>query len=146
MNTPLEHPTGDTREFELLHVTLQAEGHDDLVVALPTSDESEASPQPAPFSLREGAEIRITLVFRVGRAVERLKFVDERKRQGAVVGKTEVMLGSFRPGGPYELVLPLERLPIGHLARDTYEVTGTFVDADDNVLGYETHRFEITKD
>lgn len=146
METPLEHPTGDTRQFELLGVTLHAEGHEDHVVALPGPGESEAVPKSPPFTLKEGSDIRITLVFRTGRDIEGLKFVDVRKRHGAVVGMSEVMLGSYRPGGPYELALPLERLPIGHLARDTYEVTGTFVDAHDNVLGRETHSFEITKD
>lgn len=149
MNAP-EQPTGDTRQFELLSVTLHSEGCDDRVddhvVALPAPGESEAVPKSPPFTLKEGSDIRITLVFRTGRDIEGLKFVDVRKRQGAVVSRNEVMLGSYRPGGPYELALPLERLPIGHLARDTYEVTGMFVDADDNVLGYETHSFEITKD
>lgn len=146
MTTPREHPTGDIRPFELLSVTLQAEGYDEMAVALPAPDESGAVSQPPPFPIREGTDIRITLVFRIGRAVEGLKYVDLRKRQGSEVSRTEVLLGSYRPGGPYELTLPPERLPIGHLARDTYEVTGTFVDADDNVLGHETHSFEITKD
>ncbi|MFI9585412.1 hypothetical protein ACIHCQ_26950 [Streptomyces sp. NPDC052236] len=138
MKTPLEDPIGDTRHFELLSVSLHAEGHHDPLVALPLPG--------SPFALKEGAEIRVTLTFRLGKPVEGLKFVDVRERQGVVVATNEVMLGCYRPGGPYEVVLPPERLPSGHLARDTYQVKGTFVDADGHVLGYGNHCFRITKE
>ncbi len=147
MRTPLEEPIGRIQQFELLGVSLQAEGREEIDVPLPVSGgESVAMPRAAPFALKEGAEIRITLAFRLGTAVEGLKFMDMRQRQGAVVSTSEVLLGGYRPGGPYEVVLPPERLPIGHLARDTYEVTGTFVDSDGHVLGHERHTFVITKD
>jgi hypothetical protein len=137
MRIPLEDPVGDISQFELLSVTLYAEGHDDpLVPPLPGS----------PVVLKEGAEIRIKLIFRIGRPVEGLKFVAGRERQGSVVGITEVTLGCYRPGGPYEVVLPPERLPSGHLARDTYQLRGTFVDADRHVLGEESHSFRIAKE
>ncbi|MCP3820668.1 rho GDP-dissociation inhibitor [Streptomyces sp. A3M-1-3] len=146
MRTPLEEPIGSVQEFELLSVTLQAEGRQDIDVALPVPGETELVTRAAPFTLKEGAEVRITLGFRLGKAVEGLKFTDVRRRQGAVIGMSEVLLGGYRPGGPYEVVLPPERLPIGHLARDMYEVTGTFVDGEGNVLGHESHAFVITKD
>ncbi|WP_345043885.1 hypothetical protein [Streptomyces sannanensis] len=146
MKTSHEVPAGDTPQFELLSVSLHAEGHVEMAVRLPVPGEAESAPQTAPFVLKEGAEIRVTLIFRIGkRPVEGLKFVEERKRHGSGIATSEVLLGSYRPGGPYEVVLPAEHLPTGHLARDTYQVTGTFVDTDGHVLGRETHSFEIAK-
>ncbi|MFI2351653.1 hypothetical protein ACH492_32485 [Streptomyces sp. NPDC019443] len=146
MRAPLEEPIRGFSQLELLSVTLQAEGREGLDVPLPAPGKAETTLLESPFALKEGAEIRITLGFRLRQAVEGLKFTVVRKRQGAVIGTTEVMLGSYRPGGPYELVLPPERLPTGRLARDTYQVTGTFTDADGNELGHEAHCFEITKE
>lgn len=146
MRTPLEEPIGSVQQFELLSVTLQAEGREGIDVPLSLSGEPELVPRTAPFALKEGAEVRITLAFRLGKSVEGLKFTDVRQRHGAVISRSEVLLGGYRAGGPYEVVLPPERLPNGHLARDMYEVTGTFVDSDGNVLGHESHAFMITKD
>ncbi|MEV6651876.1 hypothetical protein [Streptomyces sp. NPDC051219] len=142
----MEEPIGSVQEFELLSVTLQAEGHEDIDVPLPVPGETSIVPRTAPFTLKEGAEVRVMLAFRLGKPVEGLTFTDVRHRQGSVIGCSEVLLGGYRPGGPYEVVLPPERLPIGHLARDTYEVTGTFVDSDGHILGHENHAFVIMKD
>ncbi|WP_274555515.1 hypothetical protein [Streptomyces spiramyceticus] len=138
MKTSFADPDHGTLAFELLGMTLQVEGNGEQVVPLPSPG--------IPVELKEGAEIRIGLTFRLGRAVEGLKFVDVRKRHGVVVSMSETMLGCYRPGGPYDVIVPPERLPTGHLARDTYEVTGTFIDADGNILGDETHSFRITKE
>ncbi|MFC4611424.1 hypothetical protein ACFO9E_27060 [Streptomyces maoxianensis] len=146
MRAPLEEPIRGFGQLELVSVTLQAEGREGLDVSLPEPGKSQSTLLEAPFALKEGAEVRITLAFRLAQAVERLKFTVVRKRHGAMIGTTEVMLGSYRPGGPYEVVLPPERLPTGRLARDTYQVTGTFTNSDGEELGHEAHCFEITKE
>ncbi|MFJ6631997.1 hypothetical protein ACIQMR_11460 [Streptomyces sp. NPDC091376] len=137
-----------TPDFELLAVTIQVEGRPDMPVRLAPAPERGSEPPPAPLVLREGAEFRVGLKFAVGSGYDLagLRFIDERTRQGVTVGHQEILLGDYRHGGPYEIVLPPERLPIGHMARDVYQVTGTFVDKEGRVLGCETHSFEITKD
>ncbi|MER6997924.1 hypothetical protein [Streptomyces sp. NPDC000410] len=137
------------RDFEILAVTIQLEGRPDIPVPLPPADtpEDDWSP-PAPLVLKEGADFRVRLEFRV-RSPEDLvglKFVDERHRRGVPVAHQEIHLGDYRPGGPYEVVLPSERLPMGHVARDVYDATGTFLDGEGRVLGQERHSFEITKE
>ncbi|MEU2159803.1 hypothetical protein QRN89_31425 [Streptomyces chengbuensis] len=137
-----------TSEFELLGVTIQVEGRPDMPVRLAPAQGPGAEPPPAPLVLREGSEFRVRLEFAVGagRDLEGLRFIDERTRQGMTVGHQEILLGDYRRGGPYEIVLPPERLPIGHMARDVYQVTGTFADKEGRILGCESHSFEITKD
>ncbi|GFH38160.1 hypothetical protein [Streptomyces pacificus] len=137
-----------TSDFELLGMTIQVEGRPDMPVRLTPPDGGSAGPPSAPLVLREGSEFRVRLEFVVGsgRDLEGLRFVDERTRQGVTVGRQEILLGDYRRGGPYEIVLPPERLPIGHMARDVYQVTGTIADKDGRILGRESHSFEITKD
>lgn len=137
-----------SRDFELLAVAILVEGHPDMPVRLPAPEDPRSEPPSEPLVLREGAEFRLRLEFGVGSRhdIEGLRYIDERTRQGVTVGHQEILLGDYRAGGPYEIVLPPERLPIGHMARDTYEVTGTFVDVHGHVLGRETHSFEIAKD
>ncbi|MFD7445484.1 hypothetical protein [Streptomyces sp. NPDC059909] len=139
------------RDFELVAVTIQVEGRPDIPVLLPPEDRGDPDderPQPAPLTLREGTEFRVRLAFSVRSRhdIDGLRYIDERSRQGVTMTHRETLLGDYRPGGPYEIVLPAEHLPTGHLARDVYQVTGTFVDKEGQELGRETHSFEITKD
>ncbi|MFC5799895.1 rho GDP-dissociation inhibitor [Streptomyces formicae] len=141
-----------SRDFELLAVTIQVDGHPDIPVPLaqdgPDDQARERWARPTTVSLREGAEFRVRLDFsvRARHDVDGLKFIDERTREGVTMGHRETHLGDYRPGGPYEVVLPPEHLPTGHLARCTYECTGTFVDGAGQELGRVTHALEITKD
>ncbi|MFD7613728.1 hypothetical protein [Streptomyces sp. NPDC059828] len=144
------------RDFELLAVTIQGEGRPDVPVSAQVDRQHDApgspgAPQPAEtvsVSLKEGAEFRLRLEFRVHSRddLEGLKFIEEHTRQGVVVVHTETHLGDYRRGGPYEIVLPPVHLATGHLARDRYECTGTFVDGDGRELGRMTFRLEITKE
>ncbi|WP_338674171.1 hypothetical protein V1460_14690 [Streptomyces sp. SCSIO 30461] len=139
------------RDFELLAVTVRVDGRPDVPVPLNARDRDDApgrAPEPVQISLKEGAEFRLRLKFRVSTRddLEGLKFIDERTRQGVVVVHTETHLGDFRQGGPYEVVLPPVHLPTGHLARDHYACAGTFVDAGGRELGRETYDLEITKE
>ncbi|MFE7773694.1 hypothetical protein ACFU5O_07320 [Streptomyces sp. NPDC057445] len=139
------------REFELLAVTIQVEGRPDIAVTVPPGDLEDPDEGPVPLtpvSLKEGAEFRLRLMFRVPSRndVQGLKFIDEHMRQGVTVVHTETHLGDYRYGGPYEVVLPPVHLATGHLARDMYVCTGTFVDGDGRELGRVTYTLEITKD
>ncbi|MFG2292260.1 hypothetical protein [Streptomyces sp. NPDC048603] len=122
--------------FELVDVALQSEELGRLTVPL-------SAPAPGPFELPEGAVVSVALTFHLREAVDGLCFVDTRRREGRVVARTRTALGSFRPGGPYEILLPAERLPVGRAECGTYEVTGTFVDAEGRELSQESHRFRI---
>ncbi|WP_351227364.1 hypothetical protein [Streptomyces sp. NPDC002133] len=139
------------RDFELVAVTIQVDGRPDIPVPLPPESPGDPDgelPQVAPLTLRAGTEFRTRLAFTVRSKhdIEGLRYIDERSRQGVTMTHRETLLGDYRSGGPYEIVLPAEHLPTGHLARDVYEVTGTFVDKEGKELGRETHHFEIIKD
>ncbi|MEU5216663.1 hypothetical protein AB0G79_10755 [Streptomyces sp. NPDC020807] len=121
--------------FELVHVALAANGGSPYAVPL-------ESPDHDPVDLPEGAVLSVTLVFRVMEDLDGLTFEENRRYDGGVV-TTRSALGGFRAGGPYELVLPAERLPVGHGSLGTYEVTGRFVDGDGREHARELHRFRI---
>ncbi|MFE7547902.1 rho GDP-dissociation inhibitor [Streptomyces gardneri] len=96
-----------------------------------------------PVELAEGAVVALALTFRVDEAVDGLAFEETRRFDGGVVGTTRTVLGGFRAGGPYEVRLPPERLPIGRASHGTYEVTGRFVDGAGREHAREVHRFRI---
>ncbi|MFI8288031.1 hypothetical protein EAO71_33550 [Streptomyces sp. ms191] len=128
---------------ELIRLSLRF-AEPDAPVAVPVAPAGE---EPDAFPLREGIECRAVVEFQVlGRQATGLRVVDRRLRDGVAVGGREVALGDFRHGGPYELSLPPERLPIGPRARGVYEVRVALVDGGDHVLARRVYRFEITKD
>ncbi|MFI8766580.1 hypothetical protein ACIGN6_16885 [Streptomyces sp. NPDC053792] len=96
-----------------------------------------------PVELPEGATVSVALTFRLAENVDGLAFEETRSYAGQVIGTTRTALGGFRAGGPYEIRLPPERLPVGRANCGTYEVSGRFVDADGHVLAWETHRFRL---
>ncbi|MFJ3926021.1 hypothetical protein [Streptomyces sp. NPDC090022] len=128
----------DDVRFELLSVHLESDCFGRVAVPLDAGDD-------IPFELPEGALLTVALTFRLERAVDGLVFVDAREVGSCALPVTETPLGSFRAGGPYEVVLPAEKLPAGRLARGTYTVTGTFRDGHGNELARETHRFRLTR-
>ncbi|MFB7512626.1 hypothetical protein [Streptomyces sp. NPDC056144] len=122
--------------FELVHVVLAANGGSTHVVPLDAPDHD-------PVDLPEGAVVSVTLVFRVMEDLDGLAFETSRRADGGVVAESRTTLGGYRAGGPYEVVLPAERLPVGHASLGTYEVTGRFVDGDGREHARELHRFRI---
>ncbi|MEV8530586.1 hypothetical protein [Streptomyces sp. NPDC051211] len=128
-------PNGEV--FELVDVALLS---DDLGrVSVPLAGGGEAGP----FELHEGAVMTVALTFRLHQAVDGLTFTDTRRREGFTISSSPVALGSFRPGGPYEVHLPAERLPVGRAVCGVYEVTGVFTDGAGRELSREVHRFRI---
>ncbi|MBW5481469.1 rho GDP-dissociation inhibitor [Streptomyces bambusae] len=122
--------------FELLGVHLDSESFDRLSVPLD-------DPAHVPFALPEGASFTVSLEFRLTSPVDGLVYVDSRTIDECTLPAETTPLGSFRAGGPYEVVLPPEKLPSGRHARGTYTVTGTFLDGDGRTLTQETHRFRV---
>ncbi|MFF5449451.1 hypothetical protein [Streptomyces sp. NPDC012888] len=122
--------------FELLDVALVSDEIGRLTVPLDGREQG-------PFELPEGAVVSVALTFRLGRDIDGLVFTDTRLRDGYVVSATQIPLGSYRAGGPYEVQLSAERLPVGRHECATYEVTGSFSDALRRVLCTESHRFRI---
>lgn len=123
-------------QLELLDVAVASDAWDMRTLSLDTQGGE-------PVVLREGAVISVALTFRVKGAVDGLTLEETRRYGGNVVGTTRTALGGFRTGGPYELRLPPERMPLGRANWGTYEVTGRFIDPDGHELARESHRFRI---
>lgn len=125
------------RGFELLDVSLYTkEGR--LEVPLRAVEDGE------PPSLPEGSVVSLGLTFRLGEEIEGVTFEGSRVRDGVVLGSTRTVLGSFRAGGPYEVRLPAERLPVGRTHCGVYEMAGRFQDGEGRELALEHHRLRIT--
>ncbi|WP_405861687.1 hypothetical protein OG361_40035 [Streptomyces sp. NBC_00090] len=122
--------------FELLNVALTSEEWGTHIVP-PDARGGE------PVELPEGAVLTVALTFRVAEAIDGLAVEETRRYGGNVIGTTRTALGGFRAGGPYEIQLPSERLPVGRASCGTYEVTARFVAADGRELARESHRFRI---
>ncbi|SEB96367.1 hypothetical protein [Streptomyces sp. TLI_105] len=121
--------------FELMRVSLAQEERGTAV--LPLDGDGD------PVELPEGGTISVALAFRVGEAVDGLVFEETRRYAGRVIATTRTTLGGYRAGGPYEVHLPPERLPVGRANCGVYEVTGRFTDSTGRVIGREHHRFRL---
>ncbi|WP_418955557.1 hypothetical protein [Streptomyces tritici] len=123
-------------DFDLMDVTLVSEDFGRLDVPL-RGDKRE------PVALPAGAVVAVVLSFRTDTEIDGLKFEETRSREGRRLTALTHMLGGFRAGGPYEVRLPAERLPVGPASWGTYEATGRFLDGDGRELAQETHSFRI---
>ncbi|KAG0789619.1 hypothetical protein G6F22_006652 [Rhizopus arrhizus] len=129
------------------HIALEIEGREDVIVDL-SSPEAVEQAKNIPFTIKEGAEYRMKVKFRVQHdVVSGLKYLQVVKRKGIRVDKTEEMIGSYGPSAdPYEKKFLPEEAPSGMLARGHYEAKSKFID-DDNVTHMEwTWSFDIKKD
>ncbi|MFI6417282.1 hypothetical protein ACIBG6_07695 [Streptomyces sp. NPDC050842] len=123
-------------QFELLDVALASDGWGTRTVSLDTRGGK-------PVALPEGAVISVAFTFQVKGGVDGLTLEETRRYGGQVIGTTRTALGGFRTGGPYELRLPPERMPVARANCGTYEVTGRFIAPDGHELARESHRFRI---
>ncbi|MFJ3584649.1 hypothetical protein ACIPPS_20820 [Streptomyces sp. NPDC090127] len=121
--------------FELMDVALVSDEFGRFPVPLGTE-------RPEAVELPEGAVVGVALTFRTDEGVDGLSFEEERSHAGNLIATAHNVLGGFRAGGPYEIQLPAERLPVGR-GCGTYEVTGRFLDAEGRELARESHRFRI---
>ncbi|MDQ0938313.1 hypothetical protein [Streptomyces sp. V1I1] len=137
---PDDAPAAPPASVLLLGLTLQV-GYEETAIPLLPADRQAGVPV-----LKEGTECRTDLKFSVaGDAVQGLKVVDVRWKEGTEVARREVFLGDFRVGGPYEVALPPERMPSGSVAQGLYEVRTTLIDVQRHILGEQTYSFEIKR-
>ncbi|MFE6105047.1 hypothetical protein ACFVQ4_34585 [Streptomyces laurentii] len=124
-------------DFELLDLSLYVE--DGGRLAVPLGD----ARAEAPLEVPEGAVVSVGLTFRLGRNIDAVVFEDTRDWDGAPIGTSRTVLGGFRCGGPYEVRLPPERLPVGRAHCGVYGVTGRFTDGAGRPLTEEHHRIRV---
>ncbi|MFK0257121.1 hypothetical protein [Streptomyces sp. NPDC090445] len=125
-----------TTDFHLVDMALHAEG-EGCPGTGPRPERSD------PVELPEGALVTLCIVFRLGRDVDGLAYTETRVRDGTVEAAQETQLGGFRAGGPYEIHLQPERLPMGHAAIGAYEVHGVFTDRHRRPLASAYRRYRI---
>ncbi|MFG2331643.1 hypothetical protein ACGFMM_18655 [Streptomyces sp. NPDC048604] len=124
-------------DFELIDVSLVSDGFERL--HLPLGEE-----RGEPVALPAGAVVSVVLAFRTEAEIDGLKFDETRySDDGNRIAACTHTLGGFRAGGPYEVRLPPERLPVGPASGGRYDATGRFVDGDGRELARETHSFRI---
>ncbi|MFD5437844.1 hypothetical protein ACFWJ4_37550 [Kitasatospora sp. NPDC127067] len=136
--------------FTLLQATFEIEGRDSVVLDLST-EEARKLAADTPLALKEGANYRVKLTFRVaGDIVSGLQYTAQTYRKGLRVQKDRQMLGSFGPQTqPHEVSVPRhgwEEVPSGALSRGAYTGKGGFADDGGTELGSWDWAFEIKTD
>ncbi|KAJ1723884.1 rho GDP dissociation inhibitor [Coemansia erecta] len=122
----------DPRTVIVKSLVLDAGGH--KIEMDVSSSEKIAELKDRVIVIKEGAEYFFKVAFYVQReVVSGLKFLQQVKRLGLPVDKTEGMCGSYGPKNELqEKVFPLATAPSGMMARGTYTVRSKFVDDDNN--------------
>ncbi|XP_072298732.1 rho GDP-dissociation inhibitor 3 [Eucyclogobius newberryi] len=87
------------------------------------------------FSLKEGVQYRIKILFKVNREiVAGLKYYHVTSRKGMTVEKDAYMVGSYGPRAEaHEFISRLEEAPNGMITRGHYTIKSRFIDDDKNV-------------
>ncbi|MFJ5708445.1 MULTISPECIES: hypothetical protein [unclassified Streptomyces] len=129
--------SGPRSALLLLDVSLHTEEQGRLAVALGGAVDA------APLVLGEGTVVSVGLTFRLGGEVDGLTFEEERARDGRVLATTRTLLGDFRGGGPYEVWLPPQRMPVGRAHCGVYRMTGRLIDGTGRELAREDHDLRL---
>ncbi|PWW77685.1 rho guanidine dissociation inhibitor [Tuber magnatum] len=140
---------GDKRKVVILQLCLLINGRDDVAIDLDTPEYIEKL-SGKPFTIKEGAEYRMRVRFRVQHEViSGLRYLQLVKRKGIKVDKSEEMMGSYGPntsGNPYyEKTFAEEEAPSGMLFRGSYNALSRFMDDDSNIHLEFNWSFEIKK-
>ncbi|WP_370416350.1 hypothetical protein [Streptomyces fradiae] len=131
------------KAFELVDLCLHTEELGRLDVALWDGDDGEGGEGAEPLELPEGTVISVGITFRLGRDIDGLTFEEIRVKDGSVLSTERTVLGGFRAGGPYEVRLPAERLPLGRAHCGVYVVTSRFADGAGRELLLLRHRMRL---
>ncbi|CUS14272.1 unnamed protein product [Tuber aestivum] len=140
---------GDPRKVVILQLCLLIAGRDDVVINLDVPGALEELSK-RPFTIKEGAEYRMRVRFRVQHEViSGLRYLQLVKRKGIKVDSSEEMMGSYGPNTPespyYEKTFAEEEAPSGMLFRGSYTAFSKFMDDDKNTHLKFDWSFEIKK-
>ncbi|KAJ5620002.1 hypothetical protein N7510_003986 [Penicillium lagena] len=146
--TPIGDPN-DPRKCIIKSLALEVRDRPDVVIDV-SSDGALADLKNKPFTIKEGAQFRIKVVFQVHHEVlSGLKYLQVVKRKGIRVSKDEEMLGSYAPNTTdkqtYEKKFNEEEAPSGMMARGHYNAVSKFLDDDDHTHLQFEWSFDIAK-
>ena len=142
---------GDKRRVVPVELRVLLEGRPDIVFDLETASVSTAAMAPMTFVLKEAANYRVQVSFRVQNEIcAGLRYRLTVKRGFIVVDRQEEMLGSYGPDAEKVHVVTFpkrewETAPSGMLARGTYSAEVEFVDDDKQVHATFNYEFSIKK-
>jgi len=139
----------DPRKVIIEELALEVSDRSDIVVDLKAPGALEEL-KSKPFTIKEGAEYRMRIKFRVQHdVISGLRYLQVVKRKGIRVDKSEEMMGSYGPNTEsrpvYEKTFATEEAPSGMLARGTYAATSRFADDDNTEYLRFDWSFEIKK-
>ncbi|KAF8248914.1 rho guanidine dissociation inhibitor [Wilcoxina mikolae CBS 423.85] len=140
---------GDTRTVVILELALLIKGRPDVVIDLDQPD-AVKNLEKTPFTIKEGAEYRMRVKFRVQHEViSGLRYLQLVKRKKITVDKSDQMMGSYPPNTKenpfYEKTFAEEDAPSGMLYRGTYDALSKFMDDDQKEHLSFKWTFEIKK-
>jgi len=140
---------GDNRTVVILELALLIEGRPDVVIDLDQPD-AVKNLEKTPFTIKEGAEYRMRVKFRVQHEViSGLRYLQLVKRKKITVDKSDQMMGSYPPNTKenpfYEKTFAEEDAPSGILYRGTYDALSKFMDDDQKEHLSFKWTFEIKK-
>ncbi|TID25637.1 E set domain-containing protein [Venturia nashicola] len=144
----LSDPT-DPRTCIIQSLALEVEGRPDITITFHSKEDLEAL-KNKPFVIKEGAQYRMKVTFKVQHGIlSGLKYIQVVKR-GPLRQKDQEMIGSYSPNTEkkpfYEKAFQPEEAPSGMLVRGKYNAASSFVD-DDNVTHLTFNwTFEIKKE
>ncbi|KAF9322864.1 hypothetical protein BG006_001989, partial [Podila minutissima] len=142
----------DPHNVVVVQLALEVAGRPDVILDL---TKSEAELKDHSFTIKEGVEYRLKVLFKVQHeVVSGLKYMQVVKRK---VDKSEEMIGSYAAqAAPYEkkasqgswmdAFFLSEEAPSGMLARGHYEAKSKFVDDDGTTHKEWSWAFDIKKD
>ncbi|KAI5795520.1 rho guanidine dissociation inhibitor [Geopyxis carbonaria] len=128
---------GDMRTCVIVELALIIEGRPDVVIDL-TKPDAVATLAKTPFTIKEGAEYKMRVKFRVQHEViSGLRYLQLVKRKGVPVDKSDQMMGSYSPNTKenpfYEKTFAEEEAPSGMLFRGSYDAQSKFMDDDGKI-------------
>ncbi|XP_038047340.1 rho GDP-dissociation inhibitor 1-like isoform X2 [Patiria miniata] len=119
--------------------------HEETVLDL-TGDLSQFKHRP--IVVKEGAEYKIKLIFRVQREiVSGLRYFEADYRKGIRVDKANFMVGNYGPKTEEHIFQsPVDELPVGMMRRGVYIVKSKFTDDDKNIYLEWEWSFSVKRD
>ncbi|KAG0134323.1 immunoglobulin E-set [Tuber indicum] len=140
---------GDPRKVVILQLCLLIGGRPDVVISLDSPAALEKLGDK-PFIIKEGAEYRMKVRFRVQHEViSGLRYLQLVKRKGIKVDKSDEMMGSYGPNTSenpyYEKTFSEEEAPSGMIYRGRYDAVSKFMDDDHNTHLEFKWNFDIKK-